>query len=187
MAPALPVRPQSEARTGHFTRRAHRFPREQWQRIRALIRQKGLTTPSVLLACYASVISRWSETKRFTLNIPRYNRLPLHEDIDDIVGEFASFSLLEVDNSARLPFEELACTIQRRMWADLDYAHVSGVRVLREWRQSLASPPAVLAPYVFTSEPEHSARAASGPGAAGAAAACPGSGRWSGSAPCGTW
>jgi amino acid adenylation domain-containing protein len=168
MAPALPVRPQSEARTGHFTRRAHRFPREQWQRIRALIRQKGLTTPSVLLACYASVISRWSETKRFTLNIPRYNRLPLHEDIDDIVGEFASFSLLEVDNSARLPFEELARTIQRRMWADLDYAHVSGVRVLREWRQSLASPPAVLAPYVFTSEPEHSARAASGPGAAGA-------------------
>lgn len=168
MAPTLPLRPQAQARTGHFTRRAHRFPREQWQRIRALIRQKGLTTPSVLLACYASVISRWSETKRFTLNIPRYNRLPLHEDIDDIVGEFASFSLLEVDNSAHLPFEELARTIQRQMWADLEHSHVSGVRVLREWRQSLDSPPAVLAPYVFTSEPEHSVHAASGQDAAAA-------------------
>jgi hypothetical protein len=165
MPPVLPTRPQAEAQTGVFTRRSRRFSKEQWRRIRSLIRQKGLTTPSVLLACYASVVSRWSETKRFTLNIPRYNRLPLHEEIDDIVGELASFSLLEVDNSARISFEELARRIQRQMWSDLQYSHVSGVRVLREWRQSLAAPPAVLAPYVFTSEPEHTVSSGSSQGA----------------------
>lgn len=156
-APKLPTRPQSEIQTGHFTRRSHRFPKEQWQRIRTILRKKGLTTASVLLACYASTISRWSETKRFTLNIPRYNRLPLHEDINDIVGEFASFSLLEVDNTISIPFEKLAKKIQQQMWEDLEFSHVSGVRVLREWKKTLDATPAVMAPFVFTSEPEVSA------------------------------
>lgn len=158
-APILPTRPQSEVQTGHFTRRSWRFPKKQWQRIRSLVREKGLTTSSVLLACYASTISKWSETKRFTLNIPRYNRLPLHDDINDIVGEFASFSLLEVDNSSRIPFEELARRIQQQMWADLEFSHVSGVRVLRDWKKSLDAAPTVMAPFVFTSEPEHSVAA----------------------------
>lgn len=155
-APSLPTRPKSEVKTGRFTRRSHRLPQEQWTRIRERIRSRGLTVPSVLLACYAATISRWSENKRFTLNIPRFNRLPMHEDINDIVGEFASFSLLEVDNRAPVPFKELAGKIQRQMWADLEFAHVSGVRVLRDWKASLQSSPQVMAPFVFTSEPEHS-------------------------------
>lgn len=163
-APVLPLRQQSDKiQERHFTRRFKKLDKELWGRIDSLIKSKGLSTASVLLTCYASALSKWSETKHFTLNIPRYNRLPMHKDINNIVGEFASFSLLEVDNRECLSFEDLAKQIQRQLWADLEHTHVSGVRVLRDWKKSLGSAhPSVMAPFVFTNEPEYDAESEEG-------------------------
>ncbi len=155
-APLLPLRQQTEsAQTAHFTRRSRRLDKALWNRISDVIKSKGLSTASVLLACYASVLSKWSETKHFTLNIPRYNRLPMHDEISNIVGQFTSFSLLEVDNRASMRFEDFARQIQNQLWADLEHTHVSGVRVLRDWKNFLGSAPTVMAPFVFTDEPEY--------------------------------
>lgn len=160
-APGLPQKTQahpacSSEEQRRFTRRAKRLPASVWQRVRSLASRYGLPTPGVLLTAYATTLSRWSEKKHFTLNIPRYNRLPMHPDINDIVGEFASFSLLEVDMRDRRPFVVQAREIQTRLWQDLEHAQVSGVRVLRDWKTHLGpSAPAVLAPFVFTSDPGH--------------------------------
>ena len=155
-APSLPLNHKVDPLNIHFTHHSKRFPASIWSRVRERASLRGLTASSVLLACYASIISRWSINKHFTLNIPRYNRLPLHQDINEIVGEFASFSLLEVDNSQQTAFQDLASRIQAQNWSDLAHSHVSGVRVLREWKKHLGSAPAVMAPFVFTNEPEHS-------------------------------
>lgn len=159
--PDLPRQPLAERQAGRFTRRSRRLPAEVWQPIRDMAARHGLTTPVLLLAAYAATLSRWSVTKHFTLNVPRFNRLPLHPDIDHVVGEFASFSLLEVDCRERRPFVEHARGVQSQLWKDLEHAHVSGVRVLREWREYLGpAAPAVMAPFVFTSEPEQSSESA---------------------------
>ena len=168
-APDLPLRPHAQQSSRHFTRSAGRLSGSVWGAIRNKIRERDLTASSVLLACYASVLSRWSSEKHFTLNVPRYNRLPIVDRINDIVGEFASFSLLEVDNRRKRPFAELAGSIQDQLWADLEYAHVSGVHVLREWKEHLGAAPSVMAPFVFTNEPEHDLSSFSGNGEHGAA------------------
>jgi amino acid adenylation domain-containing protein len=113
----------------------------------------GLTLASTLLAVYAEVIKLWSKSPRFTINVPRFNRLPLHPQVNDIIGELASFTLLEVDHSGNEPFEVRAGRIQAQLWQDLEYGYVSGVRVLRELAKVHGKAGGVTMPVVFTSTP----------------------------------
>ncbi|MFF3917215.1 amino acid adenylation domain-containing protein [Streptomyces sp. NPDC001852] len=132
-APELPVR--SAGRTAdesRFTRRHASVPPEVWQRIRAQATAHGITASTALIAAYAAVIGAWSKSQHFTLNLTAVDRLPVHPQIRDIVGEFASFELLEVDLRGVTDFADLARQIQRRSWKDFEHRHVSGVRVLRE-------------------------------------------------------
>lgn len=120
---------------------------------------RGLTLASTLLAAYAEVFDRWSGSRHFMLNVPRWNRRDLHPDVPDIIGEFATFTLLEVDNRptgnpADDAFAARARRLQDRLWTDLAHARVSGVRVLREWRRLSPDAPAGTIPFVFTDEPD---------------------------------
>ena len=42
-------------------------------------------------------LGAWSATPRFLLNVPLFDRRPLHPDVDAIVGDFTSSVLLDVD------------------------------------------------------------------------------------------
>src|SRR5262249_39963501 len=55
-----------------------------------------------------------------------------HEQVNDIVGDFTSLTLLAVDNSELADFETRARKIQAQLWSDMDHRYMSGVRVLRE-------------------------------------------------------
>ena len=50
-----------------------------------------------IAAVYAKALSRWSEDKKFLLNLPLFNRKPIHPDVDKIVSDFTSLILLEAD------------------------------------------------------------------------------------------
>ena len=63
--------------------------------------QAGLTPPAVLLAAFAEVLAAWSKSPRFTLNLTLFNRLPLHPQVDELVGDFTSLTLLAVDHARR--------------------------------------------------------------------------------------
>ena len=43
--------------------------------------KKGITPTILLLCAYATCLERWSENKRFALNLTVLNRLPVHKDI----------------------------------------------------------------------------------------------------------
>ena len=49
---------------------------------------------------------------RFTLNLTLFNRLPLHPQVDDMVGDFTSLTLLAVEATPGEPFEERARRLQ---------------------------------------------------------------------------
>lgn len=153
-APQLPLAVKEKAPIPRFVRKSARLKPDQLQRLRQQARKNELTMASLLLACYTEVLSKWSEHKHFTINVPRWNRLPVHPEINSLTGEFASFSLMEVDRRSPRPFLEHALSVQRQMWQDLQHGYVSGVAVLREWRRVMKLTPGALVPYVFTSEPE---------------------------------
>jgi len=50
-----------------------------------------------LATAYAEVIGGWSAPSRFLLNVPLFDREPLHPDIGGLVGDFTSSVLLDVD------------------------------------------------------------------------------------------
>ena len=81
------------------------------------------------------------------LNLPMANRLPLHPDVDAVVGDFTSVTLLEVDAADGRLFGD-GRGGARSALTDIDHRLFSGVRVMREIKQ--VRPDAVM-PAVFTS------------------------------------
>ncbi|HEX6292636.1 MAG TPA: amino acid adenylation domain-containing protein, partial [Herpetosiphonaceae bacterium] len=151
-SPELPLATSPSAiRAPRFTRRSSRLEPETWQRLKRRATQAGITPSGLLLAAFADVLSTWSKSPRFTINLTLFNRLPLHPQINQIVGDFTSVTLLEVDASAAEPFLARAQRLQARLWDDLDHRYVGGVHVLRELARLRGAAPHAAMPIVFTS------------------------------------
>ena len=151
-APELPLATNTSLITRpEFNRRHVRLDAELWQSLKKKSARLGLTPAGILLAAYAGVIAIWSKNPRFTINLTLFNRLPLHKQVNDIIGDFTSVTLLEVDNSGSKAFQECAKRLQEQLWQDLDHRYFSGVRVMRELTRSHGGGPRAIMPVVFTS------------------------------------
>ncbi|HSF42281.1 MAG TPA: amino acid adenylation domain-containing protein [Thermoanaerobaculia bacterium] len=157
-APQLPLaKSPAEVRTPHFVRRSGRLAPEAWSRLKEQAARAGLTPSGALLAAWSEVLAAWTGTSRLTLNLTLFNRLPLHPQVDELVGDFTSLTLLAVERRPGEPFVEQARRTQQRLWDDLDHRLVSGVRVLRELSR-LGREPRTMMPVVFTSTLNQAAR-----------------------------
>ena len=150
--PELPLaRHPSAIMEQRFVRRSGRLDPDTWQKLQARARQYNVTPTVVLLTAYAEIVNAWSTSSRFTINLPIQNRLPLHPQIKEIVGEFSSLSLLAVDNSTPASFAARAQVVQKQLWEDLSHRHYSGTRVMREWSRRYSGTSSAVMPVVFTS------------------------------------
>lgn len=147
-APALPVHPDDDTEPT-VTRRHHWLEQAAVARLAEKARQRGLTPATVLATVFAEVIGAWSATDRFLLNLPVFAREPLHDDVDDLVGDFSSSVMLDVDLSAPMSFTERANALRTRLRQASSQAHYTGVEVLRDL--SKLSGEQVIAPVVYTS------------------------------------
>lgn len=146
---ALAVDPASIANPA-FVRRAGELPVQQWARLQERASRLGVTRSVLLLSAYAQVLAAWSKTPRFTINLTTFSRVPLHPDVDHLVGDFTSLLLLEVDASPSLSFEQRTRAIQRQLWRDMEHSEVTGVQILRELSQQKGERQTIM-PVVFTS------------------------------------
>lgn len=152
LSPELPLEKNLVAVTNpRFQRRAGKLQPETWQQLQNQANQAGITPSGILLAAYAEILTVWSKNPRFTINLTLFNRLPLHPQINQVVGDFTSLNLLAIDNSGKDSFAVRAKRIQQQLWDDLDHRYVSGVRVLRELAQIQERNLGALMPVVFTS------------------------------------
>ncbi len=149
--PALPLACSPSAiKSPKFVRREGRLDVQQWQELQARSRELGLTPSVVLLTLFAEVLESWSHRADFTINLTLFNRLPVHADVNRLIGDFTSITLLQIDASER-QFVALAQEIQSRLWQDLDHRLVSGIEVLRELNHRSTSDAVISMPIVFTS------------------------------------
>ncbi|XQQ06563.1 MAG: amino acid adenylation domain-containing protein [Leptolyngbya sp. IPPAS B-1204] len=166
LAPELPlIQAPSAISEPHFSRRSGQLDAPVWQRLKQQASQHNLTPSGLLLAVFAEVLSAWSRTPQFTLNLTLFNRLPLHPEVNQIVGDFTSSTLLAVDwsqdnsgqdnsgqdNSGQTSFSLRAQRLQAQLWQDLDHRYVSGVEVLRQLARQQQQTTRALMPVVFTS------------------------------------
>ncbi|GIH03445.1 hypothetical protein Rhe02_15120 [Rhizocola hellebori] len=150
-APPLPMaRRLSELSSPRFARLETRLSRADLARLREHGSARNLTPSGLLCAGYADVLAMWSQTSRFIINLTTFNRLPLHPDIDAVVGDFTSTTLLAVDATGAT-FTKRAQAMQQQIFRDLEHREFSGVDVLRLIRRDPSRRDNAFAPVVFTS------------------------------------
>lgn len=147
LARALPLPAAPDA--GAFRRRAITLDAAGTVRLREVAAGLGSTVNALMLGAYAETLGTWSRSRRFTLNLPVFRREPLHPQIDQVVGDFTSVTLLEVDLDAAPDLGGRIGAIGRQLFSDLDHGSFSGLQVLGELTRRRGGP--VLMPVVFTS------------------------------------
>ena len=150
--PDLPLGAAPEALgTPKFIRKTGRLNEDQWNNLKKLGARAGLTPSGILLAAFCDVLAVWSKSPDFTINLTMFNRFPLHEQVNRIVGDFTTLTLLEVHIDAAQSFETRAGNIQQQLWRDLEYQQITGVEVLRQMARQRGHGSELNFPVVFTS------------------------------------
>ncbi|MFI5583385.1 amino acid adenylation domain-containing protein, partial [Streptomyces sp. NPDC051822] len=134
-----------------FNHRGATLSVEDWARFKEHATTAGVSPSAALCTAYAQVIAEWSATPDFSLNLLYFNRLPLHPQVGDVIGNFSTTLMLEIRDSAGDAFAARAAEVQSRLWSDMEHSQVSGVQVLRELNRARGASVRAAAPVVFTS------------------------------------
>lgn len=154
-APQLPLaKNPSDIKQPRFTRLHQRWNKNSWSTLKTIAAQIGITPTGLLLTAYAEILAEFSRDPAFSLNLTFLNRQPIHPDVDDVVGEFTSLTLLSIDNNINkdlASFKARARKIQADLWRDLEHSEMSGIEVLRELSRISGDSYRAKMPVVFTS------------------------------------
>lgn len=154
-APDLPLRHTTqETEQPRFRRLQTRLSETNWTMLTKRASRRGLTPSNAVLSAYAEVIGRFSRRPDFTLNLTVLGREPLHPQVEALVGDFTTVSLLAVhrpqDRENEQAFGERALKLQERLMSDLEHGSCTGVEVIRELSRRRGSGSALM-PVVYTS------------------------------------
>jgi acyl transferase domain-containing protein/non-ribosomal peptide synthetase component F len=87
-APLLPLLTAPEQlKTRQFKRLSLQLEAPIWQALKAAGSAHKLTPNSLVLALFAASLSCWSENESFLINLTTFQRLPLHPEVNQLVGD----------------------------------------------------------------------------------------------------
>ncbi len=152
MPPQLPLtKDVAQVTNPKYVRRDFTLDADTWSRLKSQAKRYKVT-PSVLIAtAYSEVLRQWTNPQEFTLNLTIFNRPRLHRQMNDLIGDFTSSVLLQVDMARLKAFSESAKAIQSQLLMDLEHRLFNGVEVLRALNSSKGGYQSVVMPYVLTS------------------------------------
>ncbi|MEV7414915.1 amino acid adenylation domain-containing protein [Streptomyces sp. NPDC089919] len=154
--PDLPLRTSPAALTrSRFSQRTAELDAATWTQLKRRGTALGLTPSAVLIAAYAETLSTWGAGERFTLTTTLAQRPPLHPRIFEAIGQFSDTLLLEAEVDRALPFADRARALQRRLHADIDNRHHSGVEVMAELARLRGGVAGARLPFTFNSAIGH--------------------------------
>lgn len=148
-APELPVLSSVDQTEARFERHQFWIEKEKWERFQQLAREHSVTPTAAVMTAYGLCLARWSQNKALCLNLSILNRFDLHPQVQDIVGDFTTSSLLAIEQQNGLSFAEMAKRTNGQLFEDLDHRLFNGVMVLRELQKIHGNVGAQM-PYVFT-------------------------------------
>lgn len=152
LAPELPlIKNPREIEHPTVTRRSFKLSSKQWQKLQAQGKRSQITPSALVLTAFSEMLGTWSRSRQFTLNLTLFNRPPAHPEIDALVGDFTSSTLLACDPGKATDFASSAQDLQQNLWEVLEHRAVSGVQVIRELARQRRGNGEALMPVVFTS------------------------------------
>ncbi|PEE40234.1 non-ribosomal peptide synthetase [Bacillus pseudomycoides] len=124
---------------------------EKWTKLRKLAQEKEVTPSALLCTIYGDVLAYWSNQRRLAINLTVFNRYPVHEEVEQIVGDFTSLILLDVDVNPEQSFFTRVKQTQSTLLDGLEHRHYDGVNFIRDFTRYHQMTPKAVMPIVFTS------------------------------------
>ena len=128
---------------------------KDWNRLKTRGAKAGLTPTALAITAFAEALKKWSRERSFTLCIAGSYRPPIHPEINEVLGNFSTISLLQVDDGPD-SFKDKAASIQNQLTAGLEHRYFSGFHVLREWNRIRGCNSSATMPVIFNSILEYS-------------------------------
>jgi pyochelin synthetase len=151
-APAVPLAAGADPhRRSRLQRRELQFPASLWADIKARAGGYGITPTNALLSAHVELLAYWSGSRHFLLNNMITHRQPLHPQIQEVMGNFASLYPLEVDWRHDEPFKDRAGRLQSQVISDVEHGYWSGVKVLQQLNQVRRTPGRAVCPFAVGS------------------------------------
>jgi amino acid adenylation domain-containing protein len=129
----LPLRCSlKELKVQRFIRLEQTLDRSTWNQLKDRISNAQLTPAGFLASVYAMVLAKWSNDQHFAINLPIFDRFPIHPQVNQIAGDFTSIMPLEIHLEQKLVFSEFIETVQKQLWNDLAHMSYNGISFIRK-------------------------------------------------------
>lgn len=133
MSPSLPLKTDpSKVGTPKFCRLQETISAEIWGNVKQNGQLHSLTPSAILCNAFSKILSIYSNQQRFALNLTLFNRLPFHESVNDIIGDFTSTILLDISLDKENDFYQNAKKLQYQLFESLEHSHYDGIEFIRE-------------------------------------------------------
>jgi len=150
----LPLRTYPSAiDTPRFSRITKTIPHTIWQKLIQKAQQRHISPTALVLEVYGHILSYWMGQEKLCINLTLFNRLPLHPQINDVIGDFTVLELFDYQNNDKNSTiaDELQRT-HRALLLDIENNLFDGIdfqRLVRKKRSINVNQ--ILAPIVLTS------------------------------------
>lgn len=156
--PSLPGPPALPQLSGVNRRCRSRLQRREnllsaglWTDFKINAARNGLTPTGAVATAYAEILSAWSGSQHFILSNMVTRRLPLHEEMRQIIGNFASLYPLEVDLRGPSSFSQKALRLQEQILRDSNNLQWGGMQVMQALNRLKGEFGSVPCPFVIGS------------------------------------
>ncbi|MEM0939723.1 MAG: amino acid adenylation domain-containing protein [Bacteroidota bacterium] len=149
-APSLPYRkPLSQIENPKFSRWQFEISKEDMKNFTKTANEVNATVTAAICTAFMKTLSSWASQDELTLNLTLFNRLPLHKDAMQILGDFTNVAFITWKSHPNVTFQEEVNRIQKQLWLAIEHRAQNGLNLLREIGKD--QPRKAIMPVVFTS------------------------------------
>lgn len=155
--PALPyAKPLSEIHNHRFARISDELTADEFALFQQKCREYRTTPAATISTAYLKTLLGFSKCESLTINSTLFNRLPLHKDINSVVGDFTNIAYITLSKKYK-NFLECVQSVQKDMWQLVRFHAYDGTKILK-FKEGI-SPMRAQMPVVITCVLENSPKA----------------------------
>ncbi|WP_115708600.1 non-ribosomal peptide synthetase, partial [Legionella sainthelensi] len=142
----------SQVKYPHFKRISKTIPKLIWDKLAAKAHHIGISLTVLVLEAYARTLCFWSGQKQVAVNLTLFNRLPLHPQVNDLIGDFTALELFSYQHNALEVVNSVLEKTHQQLLTDIEHNLFDGIDFQRMLRQHYSIPSdTILSPVVLTS------------------------------------
>ncbi|MDC0535792.1 amino acid adenylation domain-containing protein, partial [Francisellaceae bacterium] len=135
-----------------FTRKTKTIATSLWQQFTAKADQYNVSPTAVVLFAYGYILQKYSGQSKFCINLTLFNRLPLHKQVNDIIGDFTVLELFNFQRQNHVSTFDAVNLVHNQLWEDIEHNLFDGIDFQRLIRKELGiATTQSLSPVVLTS------------------------------------